>query len=318
MTIAGIGTAPVSYGVYGIPTPGTGIDPDLLLESMAAAGYEGAELPPVGYAGPVGSASRLYARYGLAVAGIYIPIHFTVPSQIEIDKGRMEEALDELAAADTGPRLAILADEGSAELLLHPGRGDDPRYALDSGEFQKLTDDVNRLVTGIRERGFDPSFHPHISTYVESPVEIERLLEYTDIDLTFDTGHIALAGGDILDRWTAWRSRINHVHLKDVRFAVMEEAQANQRNDFDTWWANVATPLGEGDLPLRDFVDRLIRDDYHGWIVVEQDRTPVFSIQPLQTAATEQTRNLGWIREIVSPQLVDPTDNTTNRRKDSE
>lgn len=305
MTIAGIGTAPVSYGVYGIPKQGTGIDPELLLESMASSGYAGAELPPVGYAGPVGSASLLYARHGLAVAGIYIPIHFTVPSEMGEDEARMEEALDELDSAETGPRLAILADEGDAELLLHPGRGDDPTYALDSETFRRLTDDVARLAARIRARGFEPSFHPHISTYVESPAEIDQLLDHADIGLTFDTGHVALGGGDILDSWDRWRNRVNHVHLKDVRFSVMEEAKANQRTDFDTWWANVAAPLGEGDLPLRSFVDRLLKDDYQGWIVVEQDRAPVFTEQPLQTAAAEQTQNLEWILRNVSPRIAD-------------
>ncbi len=293
-----IGTAPVSFGVYGPAEGDSVLAARRLAEAMAASGYEGAELPPTGYAGPPGAATLLFEDHGLTPVGIYIPIHFADPALQEADEVRMEDALTELETAGGGPRIAILADEGSDTLLLHPGRGDDPTFAMNTKDFGDLTRSVNRLAAHIRQKGLEPSFHPHISTYVESPPEIEGLLDATDIDLTFDTGHIALGGGDVLECWKAWRNRINHVHLKDVRPKVMERAKSEGRRDFDIWWADVSVPLGEGDLPLPEFLAVLRKDRYQGWVVVEQDRAPLSSPTRLPGVIGTQTTNLQWIRRM--------------------
>jgi inosose dehydratase len=292
-----VGAGPVSFGVYEVPKDGSGLSAERLTQAMAEAGYQGAELPPAGYAGPPGSAARLWEKHGLESVGIYIPIHFADPTLGAVDEGRMEEALLELESASAGPRIAILADEGSEVLLHNPGRGDDPTHALGVKAFDALCSAVNRLAAKIRSRGLVPSFHPHISTYVESPAEVERLLATTDIDLTFDTGHIALGGGDVLECFRSWKERINHIHLKDVHHHVMDRAKAERRSDFGVWWAEVSTPLGEGDLPLATFLGHLAETGYEGWLVVEQDRAPVVTESELQAVTSVQARNLQWIRQ---------------------
>ena len=108
-----IGAAPVSFGVYGPSEDDAGFSPDRLVEAMAASGYEGAEFPAAGFAGPPGGAARLFEKHGLQPVGIYIPIHFADPTLRAVDEQRMEDALGDLDAARAGPRIAILADEGS-------------------------------------------------------------------------------------------------------------------------------------------------------------------------------------------------------------
>ena len=63
-----------------------------------------------------------------------------------------------------------------------------------------------------------------MGTRVQTPVEIERLLEGTDVALLLDSGHLTAAGGDALQAARDWRDRIAHVHVKDVRLAVLEAA----------------------------------------------------------------------------------------------
>ena len=293
-----VGAAPVSFGVYGLPEDGAGGLVEQLVAAMAACGYDGAEFPPAGYAGPPGTAARLFEQHGLTPVGIYIPIHFADSDLQAVDEARMENALCELETTGAGPRLAIIADEGSEILLHNPGRGDDPTHALSSTAFGELTTSVNRIAARIRQRGLTPSFHPHVSTYVESPSEIERLLDATDIDLTFDTGHIALGGGELLECWEAWRDRINHIHLKDVRHHVMEQVKAEGRQDFDVWWPQLFTPLGQGDLRLDEFLTRLWQARYRGWLVVEQDRAPLASPAQLDDVVAVQSANLEWIRRV--------------------
>lgn len=293
-----VGAGPVSFGVYGPPEEGAVLSGDRLTEAMAGCGYQGAEFPPAGFAGGAGRAAQLFAKHGLTPVGIYIPIHFADPDLRREDEVRMEAALAELEAAQGGPRLAIVADEGSDALLLNPARGDDPTHALGSKAFAKLCREVNRIAAAIRRRGLVPSFHPHVSTYVESPAEIERLLDSTDIDLTFDTGHIALGGGDVLKCWEAWEKRTNHIHLKDVRHQVMEDAKVQGREDFEVWWAGVSTPLGEGDLPLHGFMNRLAESRYDGWLVLEQDRAPLVSEEQLDRVIEVETSNLRWVQSF--------------------
>jgi hypothetical protein len=47
-------------------------------------------------------------------------------------------------------------------------------------------DGVRRATDAVRAR-FEPTFHPHLGTRVQTPPEIERLLAGTDVPLTLDT-----------------------------------------------------------------------------------------------------------------------------------
>jgi inosose dehydratase len=91
---------------------------------------------------------------------------------------------------------------------------------------------------------------------------------------------------------------VNHVHIKDVRLDVLRSAQAEHRTDFDTWWANVATPLGGGDVDIDAVLAVLAATGYDGWLVVEQDRAPT-AARDYPAVAAEQAANLGWLRSRV-------------------
>ncbi len=299
MTIAGIGTAPVSFGVYGV-TARSGEDPPALLDSAAMAGYRGMELGPPGFFGSPAATAAAFSERRLTAVGAYVPVHFAADDQIMArDLANMERTLAELVAAGSPPGLAILADEGSPELLANPARRtDDRRLALDDRGWRRLARGVAAAQELARDAGVPTSFHPHISTYVESTWEIERLLESTSVELTLDTGHCWLAGSDPTEQLSRFGDRVNHVHLKDVRRSVLERAKAAGRTDFDTWWGDVATPLGAGDLDIREFLGALIRRDYSGWLIVEQDRVPLGD-EPIEPVASQQAANRRWVEETL-------------------
>lgn len=291
-----LGNAPVSYGVFG--TTIAGASPRALLTSIAQAGYEGTELGPPGFFGDPAETAQALAEAGLAAVGSYVPIHFSLAEHIvEEDMDRMRQTCAELVACGGG--LAILADEGSEELLLNPARPwNDRSLALDDDNWRLAATRVQAAVRLAREFGLDCAFHPHISTYVESPWEVERLLETTDVDLTLDIGHIQLAGGDPRECLRAWRDRVRHVHIKDVELRVLEQAKADQRTDFDEWWAGVCTPLGSGDVDVDGFISDLVGSGYDGWLVVEQDRRPT-APHEYSAVAQQQAENRQWLSEIV-------------------
>jgi len=68
-----------------------------------------------------------------------------------------------------------------------------------------------------------------------------------------DSGHIARGGMDPLQIVKQYRSRVNHVHFKDM-FA-------------DTRWA----PMGGGVIDFAGIVRHLRDTNYAGWIMVEDE-----------------------------------------------
>ena len=98
--------------------------------------------------------------------------------------------------------------------------------------------------------------HSHYGSLLESAEEYDALLEATaDVGLMFnpDAGHIVRGGQDIMACFRRHRSRIAHVHIKDV------DAEGN--------WQ----PLGAGIIPWRDLLDFLQETGYAGWIVAEEE-----------------------------------------------
>jgi inosose dehydratase len=260
-----VANAPVSYGAFELTVgvlpnvPGA----DEVLDAIAAAGYDGTELGPLGYLGTGDELRERLSSRGLALAGAFVELRFG-----DGDLRELEATLDALDGFDAKP---VLCDKG-------PRDGD---VALDG---------VARAVELARSRGFEPTFHHHMGTRVATPAEIERLLEGTDVGLLLDTGHLTAAGGDPVRALRDWRERIDHVHLKDVRLDVLRSA-----GDWgEAWRSGAFCALGAGDVDLEAFLAGL--HTYAGWLVVEQDWVPGLGDTP--TAQIEaQVRNRRWLAE---------------------
>lgn len=290
-----IASAPVNAGIYGgVDT--SAVDVDALLAGVAAAGYDGMELGPPGLFGAPELAARRFADHGLAIVGAYVPLHLAGDAAVFArDLDAMRRTLDELAAGGPETR-AILADEGSPALLVNPARPwDDRSLALDEAAWAVLGERLREAAGIVTAAGVRVSFHPHISTYVESPWEAERVLAAAPVGLTLDTGHLRLAGGEPTELLARWGDRVDHVHLKDVDTAALARAKASGRTDFDDWWPETCVALGTGDAGVRGFLAALIARGYAGWAVVEQDHAPVRG-GDITDALAADARNAAWLR----------------------
>jgi inosose dehydratase len=127
-----------------------------------------------------------------------------------------------------------------------------------------------------------------MGTRVQTPAEIERLLERTDVGLLLDTGHLVAAGGDPVAAQRDWGERVNHVHVKDVRLDVLRRAAGWD----DAWAGGVFCELGGGNVDLVGFLRRLA--GYSGWLVVEQDWVPKPGEDP-EPQIRVQARNREWL-----------------------
>jgi inosose dehydratase len=298
-----VANAPVSYGAFEITV---GHDPNVpdglsVLDQVAAAGYTGIDLGPVGYLGSGAQLGELLAERGLGLAGAYLELPYA-------DSGALEQVLPELdAMLDTfdavrpyltgpAPR-PTLADNGSKARRERPGRAaGDHSAGLTAEEWRRFGEGLTQVVAHCRDRGYEPTFHPETGTHVEAPWEIERVLDVSDIGLCLETGHMMLGGGDPAAMLRAWAERINHVHLKDAVRTVMKGIVDDEAPVTEIWSREAFCALGHGDLDVQEILDGLRTAGFSGWLVVEQDILPR-TAERFARAAADQRDNRAYLSE---------------------
>jgi len=292
-----VANAPVSYGAFELTV---GILPDVpdggaVLDAVADAGYEGIDLGPLGYFGYGEELARNLAGRRLALAGGFFELPFHDPVKMPAVLRELDSLLDIFDAVSGNgyglkPR-PTLADAGSDLRRSKPGQADQDRsLGFDAEQWKHFAEGVEMTVTRCRARGYEPTFHHETGTHVEAPWEIEQVLELTTIDLCLDTGHLLLGGGDPVTAMRDWGDRINHVHLKDARKAVVDQIVKEAAPVAEIWRRKAFCRLGEGDLDVDGVLERL-RSGYSGWLVVEQDVLPDPSGKP----AADQRANREYL-----------------------
>jgi inosose dehydratase len=275
-----VANAPVSYGAFELTV---GILPDVpdaaaVLDEVAGAGYAGIDLGPLGYFGYGDELSNNLASRGLGLAGGFFELPFSdldkMPSALK-DLGALLDVFDAVQPGPSGlkPR-PTLADAGSDERRSKPGQAATNRsLGFDAAGWRLFAEGVEMSVAVCRERNYEPTFHHETGTRVEAPWEIEKVLELTSIGLCLDTGHLLLGGGDPVLAMREWGGRINHVHFKDARRAVVDQIVRESAHVNEIWRRKAFCRLGEGDLDVEGMLAEL-RARYSGWLVVEQDVLP--------------------------------------------
>jgi len=291
--------APVSFGVFELTVDREPlVGPDRLLDLVAGTGYTGVDLGPVGYLGDARTLPARLGAHGLGLAGGWVAFTFTDEASFRRELADFEGVLDlfEVAAGDDPvfrPK-PTLADGGSPDRRGHLGRRPSGR-GLGGDRWPGFLARLGEAAERVRARGLEPTFHHHMGTYVESPEEIDRLLEGSDIGLCLDAGHLLAAGGDPVEALHRWRGRINHLHVKDCHRDVVERIVAEDGPVDEIWARRAFCALGAGDLELDAFLGTVAASSYAGWMVVEQDLIPLPGDRP-ESIAAEQAANLEWLR----------------------
>jgi len=296
-----VANAPCSYGAFEITV---GVDPSvppalLLLDAISSAGYAGIDLGPLGYLGDQADLPGRLRERALSLAGGYFEIAFSDPGSWPDGLRRLDALLDLFDACGDGaaaPR-PTFADAGSPTRAQHPGAAQrDHSLGWDDAGWRRFADGLLRFSARSRERGYEPTFHPHTATYVEAPWEIERLLEISDVGVCLDTGHLLLAGGDPVQAVADWGARLNHVHLKDARREVIAGIVADRAPVQEIWRRRAFCRLGAGDVQLDAVLSQLRSGGYSGWIVVEQDIFPD-GAGALPEATADQVANREYLAQ---------------------
>lgn len=296
-----VANAPISYGAFEVTV---GIDPNVpdglaILDEVAAAGYAGIDLGPVGYLGEGAELGRRLAERGLGLAGAYLEFPFADADGLEAVLPQLDAMLDTFDAAlpfISGPRpRPTIADNGVEHRRNAPGSGiRNPASGHDEAGWENFGIGLRLVVERCRARGYEPTFHHETGTYVESPIEIEKVLELSDVGFCLDTGHLIIGGGKPIEMLRKWSSRINHIHIKDAHLHKFEQIVADGEPTTAIWSREVFPVLGEGDLNADEFIKALVEVGYSGWLVVEQDILPRTSERFAQ-AAVDQRANRSFL-----------------------
>lgn len=151
------------------------------------------------------------------------------------------------------------------------------RHTMDAKEWSVLCGGLNRLGEISLEYGVDLTYHHHAGTVVQTAEETDILLENTDeskVSLLYDSGHFAYCGEDPAAVLRRYADRIKHVHLKDVRTAVVERVKRENLSFLDGVKAGTFTVPGDGDIDFRPILDFIKRAGYNGWLIVEAEQDP--------------------------------------------
>jgi inosose dehydratase len=314
-----LANAPVSFGAFELSQPGfVPPDPERLMAAVAEIGYLGIDLGDPGYLGERPQLNERLTRFGLGLTGGWCELPFYDDDAYRASLPALGTTLDLFDAAGLvpgrPPGKPTLAVAGRPIRVAHPGGGARvPGIGLDAAGWETLARNVNDAFSRCADRGYTATFHHHTCTDVESPDEVDRLLASTDIDLTLDTGHLIVGGGDPVDAVSRWRGRINHLHLKDARSSVIASALESGAGMLDVWSQRVFCRIGDGDLDVAGVVAALRRSGYDGWAIVEQD-VIAGPDDTFESMLDDQAHNYRALVALGFGQSADPTSSVGGSR----
>lgn len=157
-------------------------------------------------------------------------------------------------------RLFAIADQLKVKLIvLHMNSAQkqifDPVYIE---ALHKLEDQYNIKVTFENmEKHIGSLFYEHRW----HDVKFSELVYKTDFHITLDVVHLAHSGGDILEFFKKHKDRIINIHLSDYRKHIFNNNIRPLRYKH--------MPLGEGQLPINEFLKLLHKEHYDGLVTME-------------------------------------------------
>jgi inosose dehydratase len=162
----------------------------------------------------------------------------------------------------------------------------DEKPVADDAQWKLLTEGLNRLGEIAVKKGMKLTFHHHMGTVVQTAAEIDRLMAETDpalVNLLFDSGHLSFAGINPAAVLKKHVNRVAHVHLKDIRPAVVRQVKDEHLSFLQAVRAGAFTVPGDGAVDFTPLFAVLEQAKYEGWFVVEAEQDPA-KANPLEYA----------------------------------
>lgn len=269
-----IGANPIGWSNDDLQEIGGATTLETCLAEAREAGFEGMEL---GHKFPreAKALQAALAPFGMACISGWYSAELLLREPAE-EMRHLRAHLDLLKAM--GSNVLVFAETSNA---IHGNRAmqlsQRPRMAKEA--WKRWGERLTAVAEATLKEGVRVVYHHHMGTIVEDEADIDAMMTQTGeaVHLLLDTGHATWGGADPAVLAARYRARISHVHAKDVRKAVMDQAR---RED----WSFLDAVLGKGadlgvyTVPGDGMVDypAVFRalPGYSGWVVVEAEQDP--------------------------------------------
>lgn len=285
----GAANAPCSWGVLDYSIAGDRPDYSQVLDEMVEAEYLGTELGDVGFmpTEPEELKVELMDR-DLQLVASFNSVNLSAPELGFIGDQKVFENAQLLAEVGGPNAIIVISDSPCADEIRTQCAGRiQPEQTMSQDRWEFAAQTANQIANQVLEStGLQTVYHPHCGTFVETPQEVEFMMEVTHphvLGLCLDTAHYAYGGGDPLQLVRRYAERIWHVHYKGFNANLGAEARIREMNYHQAIDHGVFCELGESHLDFRAITEALEEVSYDGWIVVEQDVNPGHGT-PLESA----------------------------------
>jgi len=265
-----------------------------IMSEMALAGFEGCSISHTYPTDPEVLKHEMEMR-GLVVSEPWVSLYFTVNEMVDLTLDSFKRELENVVAM--GGKEMVVAELGNSvhqlpDVALLPNKP-----IFDDEQWNRLADGLNEVGRLTDDAGLLLCYHHHMGTGVQTRPEVDRLMEMTDpatVHLLLDAGHLYWGGGDPLELARDYAHRIRHVHLKDVRKSVCDEAIEKRWSFYDGIMNGVFTVPGDGDIDFVPILQVFADAGYEGWFSVEAEQDPA-KANPLEYALKARQ----YIRDVV-------------------
>lgn len=264
-----IGANPIGWSNDDMREIGGATPLEVCLAEAKEAGFEGMELGHKFPREPEALKAAL-APFGMAcISGWYSAELLKRDAAAEL--AALRPHLDLLKAM--GSNVLVFAETSNA---IH-GNRDLPlsaRPVLAPSAWAQFGARMTAVADETLKQGVRLVYHHHMGTIVQSRDDIDALMAATgpSVGLLLDTGHATWAGTDPAGLARDYRSRIFHVHTKDVRPDVRARSDKEDWSFLDSVLAGVYTVPGDGMVDFATVFKAL--PGYDGWVVVEAEQDP--------------------------------------------
>lgn len=239
------------------------------VRDIAAAGYTGVEMFDGNlraYEDRPDDLRRLLDDAAVSLVAAYTGANFVYRDILDDEFWRIEKAA------------TLAASFGASTLVV--GGGAQRASGTTREDYDRLAAALDRVVVIAERHGLVASYHPHLTTIVERPEQVDLILSLSRIGFCPDTGHLAAGGGDPVDLIARHADRVTHVHLKDFTAEPFG-----------------FHPLGRGSVDFPGVVRALHAAGYDGWVTVELDE---YDGAPMAAAAA----SFGYLQSLISTEVT--------------
>lgn len=278
-----LGIAPIAWTNDDLPDMGKENTFEQCISEMALAGFTGSEVGNK-YPRDVECLKKALGLRGVEICNAWFST-FLISKPYEETANAFEEHVAFLAAMGAG--VVGVSEQSYSTQGIQDQPVFEGRHEMDEQEWERLCEGLNRLGMLSREKyGVVLTYHHHMGTVVQSAAEVDRLMDGTnpeDVGLLFDSGHFAYCDEDPVLMIKKHIGRIRHVHLKDIRPAVVKKVREEKMSFLAGVRAGAFTIPGDGCIDFDSIFTVLDEASYEGYLVVEAEQDPAVA-NPLEYA----------------------------------